>query len=91
MELLESIVGTMGRVLIAVVLLSLLFMCCVFESFLVGMFCCNHMDGIRDEAAAKRVDRAGVAAAVSAMVFNEDEPLLLPRPLDDILKLNMKR
>merc|ERR1719210_1791086 len=34
--------------------------------------------------AAKRVDRAGVAAAVSAMDFDE-EPLLPPRLLDDIL------
>merc|ERR1719193_1541348 len=34
--------------------------------------------------AVKRVDRAGVAAAVPAIVFNEDELLLLPRPLDDI-------
>ena len=34
--------------------------------------------------AAKRVDRAGDAAAVSAIVANEDEPLLPPYPLDDL-------
>ena len=52
MELLESVVGTMGRAIIAVVLISLLVMCCVFESFLICIFCCNQMDGIIDEAAA---------------------------------------
>lgn len=44
--------GTMGRALIAIVLLSLLFICCIFESFLVCIFCRNQMDGNRDEAAA---------------------------------------
>ena len=52
MELFESAMGTMGRALIAILLLSLLFICCVFESFLVCIFCRNQMDGNRDEAAA---------------------------------------
>ena len=52
MELLESVVGTMGRAIIALVLVSLLLMCCVVESFLIFLYCCNQMDGIIDEAVA---------------------------------------
>ena len=52
MEILESVLGTMGRAIFAVVLISLLLMCCAAESILISLYCCNQMEDIRDEAAA---------------------------------------
>ena len=56
MELLETVVGTMGRAIIAVVLISLLLMCCVAESILILVYCCNQIEEIRDEAVAIEED-----------------------------------
>lgn len=48
----QAVLGTVGSVIIGVVLIILLVMCCLFELFVTCFACCNPMEGGQNDDAA---------------------------------------